>query len=172
VIYSIDIPKDPGRSSDFAVIPYSIRPANDADLDAVRTLLREYAAELAVDLCFQDFETELQTLPGKYGQPQGALLIGERDGETLGMVALRSLDEGVCEMKRLYVRPSGRGTGLGRSLAEAIIAEARRLGYRTMRLDTLLQLAAATRLYESLGFLRIQPYYQNPNPAMFFELVL
>jgi GNAT superfamily N-acetyltransferase len=154
-------------------VSITIRPANDADLDTVRTLLREYAAELAVDLRFQDFENELRALPGKYGKPLGgALLIGERDGEPLGMVALRSLDEGVCEMKRLYVRPNGRGAGLGRSLAEAIIAEAKQLGYWAMRLDTLLQLAAATRLYESLGFRRIQPYYQNPNPAMFFELVL
>ena len=128
------------------------------DLELVRTLFREYAEELGVDLCFQGFEEELASLPGKYGPPGGALLLaGDR-----GCIALRNIVDGVCEMKRMFVRPAGRGKGLGRELAIAIVNRGAELGYREMVLDTLEQLAPAIRLYEGLGFAECEPYYENP----------
>jgi ribosomal protein S18 acetylase RimI-like enzyme len=133
-----------------------------AHLSASRTLFREYERFLSVDLCFQAFEEELAGLPGKYAPPEGALLLALQDNDVCGCVALRKLEPGVCEMKRLYVKPGYRGRGLGRALAEAIIAEAKVKGYAVMRLDTLAQLAEAIRLYERLGFYKIAPYYQNP----------
>lgn len=144
-----------------------------ADMDTVRTLFREYQAGLGVSLCFQDFETELAELPGKYVDPSGCLLLATSDGRAAGVVALRALDGGICEMKRLYVRPAARGRGLGRKLAVSVVDEARKRGHRAMRLDTLPQLAAAIELYRSLGFVEIGNYCDNPIPgARFFELVL
>lgn len=144
-----------------------------ADMDTVRTLFREYQAGLGVSLCFQDFETELAELPGKYVDPSGCLLLATSDGRAAGVVALRALDGGICEMKRLYVRPAARGLGLGRKLAVSVVDEARKRGHRAMRLDTLPQLAAAIELYRSLGFVEIGNYCDNPIPgARFFELVL
>ena len=132
------------------------------EIEAVRALFREYQQFLGVDLCFQGFEQELATLPGRYAPPQGRLLLA-RDGEqAAGCVALRPLDEGVCEMKRLFVRPDYRGQGLGRLLAVQGVDEATALGYVVMRLDTLETLDRAMRLYTELGFQRRAPYYANP----------
>ena len=144
-----------------------------AEIDEVRRLFREYERFLGVDLCFQSFEEELAQLPGKYAPPSGGLLIGVMDGVLQGCVAVRGLDEEVCEMKRLFVRPQARGTGMGRRLAEEIIALARGLGYRWMRLDTLERLVEAMQLYQSLGFQRRAPYYANPLPGVvYLELAL
>ncbi|MGD9806787.1 MAG: GNAT family N-acetyltransferase [Hyphomicrobiaceae bacterium] len=137
-----------------------------ADLDAVADLMRAYAASLDVDLAYQDFEAELASLPGKYASPTGVLLIARsaERGDPVGCVALRPLNvaSGCCEMKRLYVAPEGRGSGLGRRLVEAVIAEARRLGYREMRLDTLPSMESAKGIYRVLGFDETGPYYDSP----------
>jgi putative acetyltransferase len=137
----------------------TIRPAaGERDIATAKALFVEYARSLDFDLCFQGFEQELATLPGKYAAPKGQILLAESEGRALGIVALRPLDESICEMKRLYVRPEARGRGLGEHLARAIIAEAGRLGYATMRLDTHESMLAAIGLYRELGFAEIAPY--------------
>jgi putative acetyltransferase len=150
-----------------------VRLLDTCDPDDARALFREYQAELGVDLCFQDFDRELAELPGAYGPPDGCLLVAAVDGELVGCVALRRLGDGVCEMKRLYVRPAFRRRKVGRALAEAVIAAARGRGYERMRLDTLPSMGEARALYRSLGFTEIAPYYRNPVPgARFLELEL
>jgi putative acetyltransferase len=139
-----------------------------ADIAAVRLLIQEYMAALNVSLCFQNCEEELATLPGKYAPPKGSLLLAKLADQPAGCVALRPLEPGVCEMKRLYVRPAWRGHHLGRQLGEAIIAEARRLRYRSMRLDTLDSLKPALALYRSLGFRVVPAYNDNPLPNVIF----
>jgi putative acetyltransferase len=132
------------------------------EIEEVRHLFWEYETFLGVDLSFQCFEDELVTLPGKYAPPTGALFIAVNGEQTAGCVALRKLEDAVCEMKRLFVRPQFRGRGLGRQLAVRIVDEAIRLGYSMMLLDTLDRLEKAMKLYESLGFVRTKPYYHNP----------
>jgi GNAT superfamily N-acetyltransferase len=142
-----------------------------ADIEAAANLFREYAASLRVDLCFQDFDAELASLPGKYALPKGELLLARdaAQGEPVGCVALRPMSaDGCCEMKRLYVAPPGRGLGLGKALVNAIIEEATRLGYTEMRLDTLPTMEAAIALYRKEGFVPISPYYDTPVAGTIF----
>ncbi len=135
---------------------------NSPHIDTVATLFREYASSLPFDLTFQSFDEELAALPGEYAPPRGALIVATLNGDAAGCVALRPLDASVCEMKRLYVRPTARGTGAGRALAEAVITAARAAGYSHMRLDTTPEMNAAHALYSSLGFYEIAPYRHNP----------
>ena len=138
-------------------------------LDATRALFREYAEMLGVDLCFQNFDAELNELPGVYASPQGLLLLAYVDGELAGCGAFRGLADvdyaNACEMKRLFVRRAFRGFGLGRQLAQHLIDRATEAGYSAMLLDTLDDMESARGLYESLGFVDVPPYYFNPLPG-------
>jgi ribosomal protein S18 acetylase RimI-like enzyme len=146
-----------------------ISDAVEEDADDLRELFREYFSWLGPEGWFSDPEAELAALPGGYD----AILLARDGEEVVGCVALRPLEDGACEMKRLYVRPAGRGSGAGRALAEAIVEEARRLGYWTMRLDTLPTMGAAQALYRSLGFVETTRYNDNPiSGVLFFELAL
>ncbi len=135
-------------------------------IEAAREMFREYALSLQVDLCFQNFDAELDGLPGEYGAPDGQLLLALVDAEPAACGAMRRLHDvdyaNACEMKRLYVRPAFRRFGLGRALAQALLDEARQAGYSVMLLDTLDDMEAARGLYASLGFEEIPPYYFNP----------
>jgi ribosomal protein S18 acetylase RimI-like enzyme len=143
------------------------------DFKIARDLFEQYAQSLGFDLGFQDFGVELQNLPGDYAPPQGCILFAKQDERIVGCVAVRKLEENICEMKRLYVIPSARGQGIGRKLAETIIAQAKAIGYKHMRLDTVASMQAANRLYSSLGFHPIAPYRYNPlEGAQFYELSL
>ncbi|MDB6067366.1 MAG: GCN5-related N-acetyltransferase [Pedosphaera sp.] len=143
------------------------------EIAQARALFEEYAIWLSVDLCFQGFSAELAGLPGYYAPPRGRLLLALLDKEPAGCVALRPLSESACEMKRLFVRPAFRRRGAGRELSERIIAEAKAIGYSTMRLDTLPTIREALRLYETLGFARCAAYYDTPLPeTIFLELQL
>ncbi|MEF8864167.1 MAG: GNAT family N-acetyltransferase [Salinibacter sp.] len=155
-------------------MPTIRRAKTEADLDAARRLFRAYVEGLDFDLAFQEFEAEMRALPGPYAPPNGAILLADVEETPVGVVAVQPLDEeGVCEMKRLYVRPAHRGQGLGRALASALIEEARALGYHTMRLDTVASMTAARRLYRSLGFEERDAYYHNPLPeAVYMERAL
>ncbi len=154
--------------------------ATAADLTAIRELFREYfawiARDLAVDLSYQGVEAELAALPGTYAPPQGRLLLAFVDGQAAGCVALRPLEAGVCELKRMYVRPLYRGHGLGWALGQASVAAAREIGYRTMRLDTEASLTVAQGIYLSLGFRPVAQYYPVPPEVLartvFMELGL
>ncbi|MBL8328536.1 MAG: GNAT family N-acetyltransferase [Rubrivivax sp.] len=140
-----------------------------AQLDDARLIFREYAAQLGVDLCFQNFDAELAALPGDYALPQGVLLLAFVDGALAGCGALRPLPEvdyaDACEMKRLFVRRAFRRFGLGRQLAQALVDHAVRAGYSTLLLDTLDDMEAARGLYATLGFEEVPPYYFNPLPG-------
>jgi len=156
---------------------FAIAQAHSAeDLHSTRALFQAYAIGLGLDISFQDFENELATLPGKYAPTSGALLLAKSTsrGKAIGCVGLRPLQpEGTCEMKRLYVSPEGRGTGVGKALAEAVIAEAKRLGYERLVLDTLGSMTTPLKLYRGLGFKDIEPYYHNPlEDVVFLELTL
>jgi ribosomal protein S18 acetylase RimI-like enzyme len=151
-----------------------IRTATVPDeIPVIKVLFQEYADSLNFELDFQDFKEELETLPGKYAPPLGSILVAKENGKTVGCVAVRPLGDGICEMKRLYVKLTHRGKRLGRELALAIIEEAKRLGYKAMRLDTVVAMKEASALYRSLGFQPIDAYCYNPLPdAMYFELKL
>lgn len=160
----------PGRAGR---LPVSVLPATSVDdVDAARRLFLAYAESLGFSLCFQGFDREMASFPGDYASGRrGALLLGRVDGVPAGVVALRDLGGGICEMKRLFVSPGARGSGLGRALAAGIVAAGRDLGYTAMRLDTLETMTAAMELYRSLGFRPVANYNDNPLPgAKFFEL--
>ena len=145
----------------------------EEDYREARVLLREYEAASEVDLCFQGFEEEVETLERVYGPPGGRFLLVRAGDDTAGCVALRDLGNKICEMKRLYLRPGFRGRGLGRRCAEQVVQEAREMGYARMRLDTLPTMRAAIALYRSMGFREISPYTENPvEGALFMELGL
>ena len=145
----------------------------DKDLQIARSLLVEYADSLGFDLGFQGFEEELANLPGDYAPPDGRLLVAKYKDEVAGCAALRKVSNGICEGKRLYVRPKFRGLRIGRGLAEAIIAEARKIGYSSIRGDTVGSMQTAQALYASFGFEEIEPYCYNPiEGAKFIELKL
>ena len=145
----------------------------EADMSAVRCLFVEYAQSLSVSLAFQQFDDELARLPGEYAPPTGALLLAEWEGKAGACVGLHSWGEGIAEMKRLYVRPALRGTGVGRRLVEAAMTRARELGYERIRLDTLPEMASAQALYRRLGFEEIEAYRPSPIPGtLYLEAVL
>ena len=149
------------------------RANSAARVALARELFEAYSAWLGIDLSFQGFAEELATLPGLYEPPNGRLLIALAGCDAAGCVALRPLDDGLCEMKRLFVRAPFRGQGLGQRLIERIVAEARAIGYRAMRLDTLPSMQDAIRRYEALGFVRCASYYETPMPhTVFMELQL
>lgn len=155
--------------------PFSITIAESPDdIAAARELFLEYAQWLGFSLCFQGFDQELASLPGKYASPAGRLFLARCKAELAGCGALRPLQPGICEMKRLYVRPAFRGRKLGLALAGRLIAEAKSIGYDFMRLDTVpSQMGDANRMYDALGFYEIPPYYENPQPEVrYLELRL
>ena len=151
-----------------------VQAESSAQIAEARELFLEYAQSLGMNLCFQNFEQELAGLPGHYAPPDGRLLLAEYKGLLAGCVALHKWENGVCEMKRLYLRPSFRGKGLGRAIAETVIAEARSIGYQRMRLDTIEPIMKdAVEMYRKLGFQEIAPYRPNPIAgAMYMELKL
>jgi ribosomal protein S18 acetylase RimI-like enzyme len=154
---------------------FDVRPAQSQDQIAlIRELFLEYAQSLGFSLCFQSFDQELASLPGDYAPPEGRLLLAAHEGAAAGCVALHRLNHEICEMKRLYVRPQFRGKGLGRTLAERIIAEARQIGYKQLRLDTVEpKMPTAVAMYRQLGFREIKPYRENPiEGALYMELII
>jgi putative acetyltransferase len=145
-----------------------VQAASDAEFTIARALFVEYADQLGVDLCFQGFAAELDTLAQMYGPPGGCLILAQQAGEYVGCIGVRRLSAEVCEMKRLYVRTTVRGGGLGRRLAQAAIDAAQEIGYQRMVLDTLASMAAARVLYATLGFRPIAAYYKNPMPGVMY----
>jgi putative acetyltransferase len=143
------------------------------ELEEVRNIFIEYSEFLQVDLCFQNFEKELQTLHQVYSPPQGCIILARQNGATVGCIALKPIEAGVCEMKRLYVRPEARGEGLGRKLVEELITFARKSSYTKMKLDTVSKLKEAIGLYRSFGFVETSAYVYNPlSDVLYFELQL
>lgn len=146
-----------------------IQAGSSTEIEEARNIFREYEAWLGLDLCFQGFEEELRTLPGKYAPPDGRLYLAWKAGQIGGCIALRKLVDGVCEMKRLFVREPFRGQRLGQTLIETLLEDARGAGYKKMRLDTFPpKMAKAVKLYKSYGFREILPYYENPHGETLF----
>jgi ribosomal protein S18 acetylase RimI-like enzyme len=170
----------PQASSSVISVPsvveaFDVRQAESPkQIAAIRELFLEYAQSLGFSLCFQSFDKELAGLPGDYAPPEGRLLLATYEGTLAGCVALHKLDTGICEMKRLYVRPQFRGKGLGRALAERIITDAQQIGYKQLRLDTVEpMMRAAVAMYRQLGFREIAPYRENPIAgALYMELTI
>lgn len=163
-----------GFAGNFSLMLKIIQAESDEQITEVRTLFCEYEAWHGLDLCFQGYEQELAGLPGKYAEPAGRLLLTYTDGDLAGCVAMRKLEEGICEMKRLFVRDGFRGAKIGVQLIEKLIADAKAIGYKKMRLDTYPpKMGKAVSLYESHGFRAIPPYYDNPHSGvLFMELAL
>jgi putative acetyltransferase len=151
-----------------------IQATTAEDIQEARQLFEEYASWVEISLCFQNFDKELAELPGYYAPPSGRLFLAVDGDDVMGCVALRKIGERIGEMKRLYVRPEFRGRGLGRTLTQKLIAEAKQIGYESLRLDTLPgKMDQAIAMYRSLGFREIAPYYRNPvEGATFMELIL
>lgn len=151
-----------------------IQAETPEQIEETRKIFREYETWIDLDLCFQGFEEELTNLPGKYSQPDGRLFLAISDGKVAGCVALRKLEDGICEMKRLFLRDEFRGQKIGNLLIEKLIADAQEIGYKKIRLDTFPpKMEKAVRLYQSHGFTEIKPYYQNPHgETLFMELQL
>ncbi len=169
------IPNSSAYSATSALKGLAFAQANsDQQIAQARELFLEYAQSLGFSLCFQNFDKELAELPGDYAPPDGRLLLAEFEGQLAGCVALHMLEPGVCEMKRLYLRPQFRGKGLGRALADRIITEARQIGYQRMRLDTVEPVMKdAVAMYRKIGFREIAPYCENPiSGALYMELQL
>lgn len=146
-----------------------IRDAHtEPHLAEIRTLFQAYATAFDYHICFEGFQDEVKQLPAPYSPPSGCLLLAEKEGQPVGCIALRQLEKGVCEMKRLFVRPDVRGKKVGRLLAETVLRRARDLGYHTMRLDTLPAMKQARRLYATLGFGETIPYYNNPSEEVIY----
>jgi len=163
------------RAFIFITAMLEIRNASSPDdIKEARQLFEEYASSVGISLCFQNFDQEIATLPGKYAPPQGRLLLVSEHNRLAGCVALRPLANGACEMKRLYVRPEFRGLGLGRRVVDDLVNAAKEIGYHSMKLDTLPdRMGQALRMYEAMGFKEIPPYYANPVAgARFMELDL
>jgi putative acetyltransferase len=151
----------------------AIIEAHGEDMNLIKELFREYEEYLGFDLCFQDFEKELASLPGAYGPPRGALLLAKAEGQVQGCIALRAIDHDTCEMKRLYLRSDARGKGVGYALCLAVIDRARALEFKSMKLDTVSKLQKAIELYRSIGFQPCAAYCHNPQPDVeYFELQL
>jgi ribosomal protein S18 acetylase RimI-like enzyme len=168
-------PLERARNNSIGNPRLTVRQAESpAQIAQARELFLEYADSLGFSLCFQSFDEELASLPGSYAPPDGRLLVAEYRGQLAGCVALHRLGPEICEMKRLYLRPHLRGKGVGRALAEMVISEARAIGYRTMRLDTVEpKMPNAVALYRRLGFVEIAPYCPNPiQGALYMELAL
>ena len=146
-----------------------VQAESEAEIEEAKAIFREYEQWLGLSLCFQSFEEELVSLPGFYAPPDGRLYLARIDGETVGCIGLRKLSDGICEMKRLYLREAARGKGVGQALIEKVIADAREIGYAKMRLDTFPpKMGKAVSLYESHGFYEIEPYYENPHGDTLF----
>lgn len=139
-----------------------IRPSTAPDIPEIRAMMREYVEWIGLDLAFQEIDEELDGLPGEYVPPRGALFVVEDRDRLVAMIGLRPIDERICEMKRLFVRPEARGRGLAKQLIARVLEEARRLGYDEIRLDTLPMMGDAQSLYVSIGFYDIAPYYETP----------
>jgi putative acetyltransferase len=173
---SNSVDKKPVRSSVPSVLTgFTLSQVEStAQVTQARELFREYEKALGISLCFQNFDQELAGLPGSYAPPSGRLLLGHFEGQLAGCVALHSLEPGICEMKRLYLRPAFRGKGLGRIMVDTIVSEARRIRYHRLRLDTIEPLMKdAVRTYRKMGFREIAPYCANPcEGALYMELEL